>query len=153
MVSKSTIGEDVYKAFYVLLRDNLADRQSPARSASQWIFSAFPDVNSITRDDFPIVVIDKPEFSTENLTLKKNNVPISVTIHVFEAGDYAAKYCDEMADKVVNLINTNKYSSLRNTHRLYNTEIASIDSNVLMHDGLKVHVKSITINTVFRFGD
>jgi len=144
-VSKEHIARDVYRAIYTLISQNVTDLQNPARPASQWIFAAWPENLGADKDDYPIIVIEKPEFKTEKWTLTKHNVSISVDITVFNAGNKAAEGADNLCDEIANIILNNKYSDLRNDKRLYNTQITRIDSDTVIHRGIKVHIKSMTV--------
>jgi len=149
-VDKEHIGRDVYNAVYTLIKNNITDLQSPARNASQWIFSAWPENLGKDRDDYPIIIIDKPEFTTQNWTLKKSLVPVSIDIIIHNAGDKAAQGADNLADQIVKIITSNKYSVLRNTYRLYNAEITNMSSDVVLHERIKVHIKILTLSFDYR---
>ena len=150
-IDKDHIARDVYRAFYTLVTGSITDTQTTPRAVSSWCFSSFPDKNKLDKDDFPIVIFDKPTFTTENWTITKNNANTSMVITVYMAGNKAAENCDNMADQVFHIISDAKYSSLRNSTGLYNIEVVRMDADVVMIGEIKIHTKIIEISGVYRY--
>lgn len=150
-IDKEHIGKDAYNAMYALITGSITDTQSPARAVSKWCYSSFPDDRGKDRSDYPIIIFNPVEFTTENFTFKKTRALLTMVIEVYMAGDKSAKYADDVTDQVVDIITDNKYSSLRNTSKLYNTEITGMTTDTVMREDLKVHIKTVSVSFDFKF--
>lgn len=148
--SKSYLRRDFYRAIYGLITTYITDTQSPARAVTSWCFSAFPDKDELDTDDFPIVIFDKPIITSDQWTLTKHEISFEMNITVYTAGNKAAEYNNTLTDQIYSIFDTYGYSDLRNDKKLYNVEITGETEDVVLFQGIKVHLDVMTISGRFR---
>ena len=157
-VTRSTITKGVYRAIYDLLTDvtnGITDIQSPVRTRTVWILSAWPDnrQSGISKEDFPIVVVNNPTISTTRQTIKRTDVTANVIIDVYSSGNASAENLDKVFDNIYDVLRTYKWSTLRNTCLLIQPKIVDTANNIFMRGDLKVHVKSMNLQLTFTHSD
>lgn len=154
-VSKNNIARDVYRAMYSTVTNSITDMQSTARAVNRWCFSSWPDITQLDKDDFPIIIFDKPTIISDRFTITRADVTWNMMISVYTAGtsatgDKAAEQCDRLADQIYQIVNDAKFSTFRNTYNLYNVVVNAEDSGEIMIQRIKSHVKNIIYSGKFR---
>jgi len=152
-VARANITRDIYNNFYNMITANITDTQSPARTATSWCFSTWPQDKGNNKSDYPIIIINPSMVSTSNRTMTRTQINGSLSIEIYMAGDKSAKYADDLLDQIINILRQNKYTNLRNTGLLHKAEISDTSADVIMHDRLKVHIRSATISFEYVFND
>ena len=128
-ISKSTILENVFKIFY----DDLATLTSFS------IYPAFPYKDISSKSSYPIMVLESPDVSWENFTIKRKKVSGSID---FEINTTDAKTCDQFASAAINHIET-QTRNLR-TEGLINVQLDGMSKSGEQQGELNIHQKVIT---------
>ena len=135
-ISKSTILENVFKIFY----DDLATLTSFS------IYPAFPYKDISSKSSYPIMVLESPDVSWENFTIKRKKVSGSID---FEINTTDAKTCDQFASDAINHIET-QTRNLR-TEGLINVQLEGMSKSIEQKGELNIHNKIITWSFEFIF--
>jgi len=103
MVSLNTLGNDAITFFRDVLRQNLTDKQIPARNGSDWIYKSRPATNEI---DLPFVIVTENKEEADKLTIDplqaKMNIPsIRLDIRVWA---HKINHRDEIADEIIKIL-------------------------------------------------
>lgn len=130
-VNKSTILENIYKNFY----DDLATLTSFN------VYPAFPYVDINSGSNYPIMILESPDISWENFTIKKKKVSGTIDFEIYTTD---AKTCDQYASDAINHIET-QAKSLR-TDGLRNVQLDGTSKAVEQRGELNIHSKIITFS-------
>ena len=146
-VTKNTLARNGLIFLRDVLRTNLTDTQSPARSGSNWIFKNQPDKEEV---DFPHVILTTGNITRDNLVFNRSKSNISsmeVTATVW-ANNIADR--DSLADEVVSTLitttSTDGTDSLKAKSLWYQSSEMS-DADTFVGDSPDiVYVKNVKIN-------
>lgn len=99
-LSIDTLNYDAVAFVRDLLRNNLTDLQSPARSGSSWIFKSIPEEREW---DPPIVIVETGSSDRDVLTFTDKLRPPSL---IFNIRVYASKidHRDKLGDEIVKVL-------------------------------------------------
>jgi len=98
-VSKDTLGDSSITFVRDVLRHHLTDKQSPARTASNWIFKSRPEEREL---DPPIVIVDHASEEMVAINPYKQFAP-AINLNVVIWARHI-DHRDEIADEVVKIL-------------------------------------------------
>lgn len=122
-ITKATLGDKASIFIRDVLRENLTDTQSTARTGSDWVFKSMPDKLEI---DFPYIIVELTDESTSNLSFNRvKSFPSELT---FEILVYADKIADRdvLADEIVSVLRSP--SNTDGTDTILSKSLAYMDS-------------------------
>jgi hypothetical protein len=126
-----------------ILNTGLTDTQSPARTRTDWILSAFPDEYGDDFPDYPIVTIEtNPDINLISLGQSERMATISPTITV-----YAKKAIDldTITDDVINQLFINFRTTLESAS-MFSPTLGNTSTQTVFRDKGKVHIRTIPFN-------
>jgi len=156
MVNKATLVSDTFSQIFNVLNKNVYEISNSqgefvsldeTDSGNYWTGS-YPHTELITdQDEYPIGVLDTPEFDEDivGLRLTDSNLEIDITVY-----DTRAEHPPKFVEKAVNQIRNN--DTLKNTG-LYNVRTVDSTNEVLVaqRGGLKIHSYTATVELGFEF--
>jgi len=148
-ITKDTIAQTVPEYIADVLRNNLTDKQSPARSNSEWILVNHEDEVHI-KGNLPRVYIDYAGGSREAKAPKViGPVTVSIDIEIWCSGSNAKAYRNELADEITKYLTDQEYSDGSKTFREQSLMFESCDgsNDDALIDDVLVRIHKI----VFRF--
>ena len=103
MVSLDTLGNDAITFFRDVLRQNLTDKQIPARSGVDWIYKSRPATQEI---DLPFVIVTENRETMNKLTIDPANAKMNIPSIRLDIRVWAHKinHRDEIADEIVKIL-------------------------------------------------
>lgn len=144
-IAKATQLSDAWNEIYNLLigSSGLTDIRSPARTRSDWVFSAFPAVTGYGSSwYYPIVIIEPVNASTSEYRLNRGKRKITynfrITIYAKKAAD-----ADTLIDDVKNILEGN-ISSLSDSG-LNQMVIGTASFDNLEIEGNVVHARTLGV--------
>ena len=95
-ISRTTLRVDFFDDIYSVINSNVADPQS---RGVQWIFSSFPDVKTVNKIGYPILVIKKAKIKKTFPVFKKGR-PEPRTPLLIEVYSTSNIVVDQLADAI-----------------------------------------------------
>lgn len=138
-VAKSTVVENIYKNFYDLV--------SAVSAISSVVFPAFhEDINLTSKSDYPIVVINSPEISSDSFTFGKGLIEGTIDVDIYTvSADTADQFSSDVIDKIETSKGTLAGVKLREVH------LSGTIKETILHGDIKVHHKMLTFRYKFYY--
>lgn len=143
-LSKTTITSGIWKLF----KDRINSQVTTATLSDgtvitrQLISAAFPDKVFDEKDNYPIFIINQPEFTTDFFTYGKTIVDGTIDIDLFTTQSLAA---ESFTDQVIATIEA--YRPTLAASQVYDVQVEDIDTDMYTRGSIKVHSRTIK----FRF--
>ena len=99
-VTKSNILNGIYTNFY-----SIVSTIEPANIFAEKIYPSMPDVELNEKNSYPIIILESPEVDLTIFSIGKNLTNGTINFNVFTT---SAKLRDEIIDKIIYAIETNK---------------------------------------------
>lgn len=112
MVSIDTLGDDAITFFRDVLRNNLTDKKSPARSGSDWIFKSRPATLEI---NLPYVIVTKDSEYSDKLTIDGSKLTAPFFRLDIRVWAHHINHRDEIADEAVKILRTDTSADVNGT--------------------------------------
>jgi len=142
-VNKISLVSDIWKNF----RDRIIDQVTSVDiTGSQTItikntFTSFPDFETESKDNYPIIIIESPSISSDMFTNGKNMVSGEISIEIYATQAEAA---EKFLSKISNAIET--YVPSLGQVGFRNVYISDSDSDSAERGQIKLHLRSITFS-------
>ncbi len=148
-LSKSTVIAGVWELIYDrMVADvttiTLTDSSTPT---IQTYTGAFPDKDIDDSSKYPILVVNSPNLSWEEFTLTKKQVNGTLTIDIYTKKSESA---DLFMDAIIESIETYRHT-LGNTYKIVWVNLESTDYDMVMREGIKIHMRSCTFGFKYKF--
>jgi TATA-box binding protein (TBP) (component of TFIID and TFIIIB) len=134
-VTKQTITHSIYTNFY-----DIVSSLEPSNIFAERIFPSMPDVELNEKNSYPIIILESPETDLKIFSIGKNLTEGSINFNVFTT---SAKTRDEIIDKIIYAIETNKGVLAENNLR--QIEIDKITMDQVVRGKIKVNFCTIPI--------
>ena len=135
-VNKATVIENVYSEFYSLLKD----------VSGFDIYASFPNKDITSKSSYPIMILESPDISWENITFSGGLVEGHIELTIYTSD---AKTADQYASAANNKIEISE--SVLYTAGLENPRVDSTDKEVTQRGKLNIHMKSLIWRFEFNF--
>lgn len=148
-VTKDSIISSVWNNFQSVLSDNISSitKNNDETVSLKHITPAFSDKDFNSSEHYPLIILNSPSPSSENLTFGKVNTSGEIMI---ESMATDSQVVDKFADKIYNTIESNK-NTLRD-NGIKNIKWTTTESDVFPdRGGNKIHVRSLTFTWEFTF--
>jgi len=145
-VTKSTIVQSIWNNFYDRISANVktVTLVDSSKQTIQTYTAAFPSKSFDSKDNFPILIIDTPKFSTDFYTLTRSIVDGNIDIEIYTTKSESA---DKFVDAIFNSIETYK-NDLRGGG-IKMIELNSVDFDMFERGRMKIHMRRL--NFTFQF--
>lgn len=137
-INNSNLISGVFETLYDVINSNVTDTQIPARS--KWWFSAYPDQRNSTKSDFPIGIINPPNYTWLDFTLTKKWAEYETDIDVYSS---KAKEADVLLDSVLNALESNRRVLAEDGIIKY--RVVSTSTGVAKEGNMTLHIRTATI--------
>lgn len=150
-VTKQTLVSSVWENFYDILNTkvvgtSITDAHSNIHTLSR-ATNSFPDTAIDQKSTYPILIIHSPNFTTDTqFTLNKEESSGTIEIEIYTTSSEAA---DKFIDKIIDSVETSR-GDLADVG-LHKVVKASVDSDSIQREQIKLHVRSVTYSFVFRY--
>lgn len=150
-VEKNKLISSVWENFYDTLRNDVVgtsvtDTHSITHTLSR-ATNSFPDTAIDKKSTYPILIVHSPNFSADTqFTLNKEESSGTIEIEIYTTSSEAA---DKFIDSIIDSIETNR-GDLADAG-LHKVVKASVDSDSIQREQIKLHVRTVTYSFVFRY--
>ena len=138
-IANANLISGVFETLYDLITSQVSDPQIPARS--KWWFSTYPDNRLQTKADFPIGIINPPNYSWQDFTIKRKWAIIDISIDIYST---SAREADELVDSVLDALETNRVIFGQSGLIKYN--VTGTNSSVFKNGEITLHVRTASIS-------
>lgn len=142
-VTKQTITHSIYSNFYDIV-SAITNAPGPGNIFADRIFPSMPDVELNALNSYPIIILESPENDLKQFSMGKNLTEGTINFNVFTT---SAKTRDEIIDKIVYAIETNK--GVLATKNIRQVEIDKINMDQIARGKIKVNFCTIPIKFKF----
>lgn len=148
MIEKETIIEDVFKAFFDLLKENVSTVELTDGSEKEIAkySSSYPDFVKDDRIDFPILLVGSPDLNWENFTFGMKEVSGEIDIDIIDNNKQAT---DRFMSKIINTIEEAVHDLREEGLRF--VDLNSTDYNSFARGEMKLHDKQATFSFKYLF--
>lgn len=143
VVTKQTILHSIYTNFYDIV-SAIEAGPGAGNIFAEKIFPSMPDVDLAMINSYPIIILESPEVDLTIFSMGKNLTTGTITFNVFTT---SAKTRDQIVDKIVYAIETNKGVFAQNNIR--QIEIDKINMDQVARGKIKVNYCSVPIKFKF----
>jgi hypothetical protein len=145
-VTKSTIVQSIWNNFYDRISANVKNvtLSDSSKDTIKTYTAAFPSKSFESKTNFPIVVIDTPEFSTDFRTWTRSIAEGTISLEVYTT---KAESADKFVDAMINSIETYK-KDLRDAG-IRMIELDSMDNDMVENGRMKIHMRRMTFTFQF----
>ena len=145
MIDSSKIKEEVWTLFKDLIKNNVTSVTIQGSGGAntkivtiQNVSSSFPDELFDSKTNYPMIVVNSPDFNSSPVTYRDRELSGTIEFEVFSNQSESA---DKILDKINDTIITNE-STLR-TSGIEELEIDSNDSNHYDRNKISVHSRMV----------
>lgn len=135
-ISQESLYSDIYKIFYAILSKNVT-----VTGKDRVWYSAFPDIDIDSKEDYPFFIINSPSITDESFTMTKEILPTSLEIEVYTT---SANTRDEYSSNILYQIKANKHYLRKLGIR--KLKLQTDDSDMIMRDKIKLHTKRLVFS-------
>jgi len=145
----STMYETLWEAIY----DRVNAQVTDPLDRSKWIYARFPqdDIDGAKKKgiNYPIIIISKIRARTERKTYHAKRAMISFDIDIMDTG---GERLEQLSSDVFYAINSYR-DTLRCTYHLSDLELSNTFEDDFMRGAESLHLKSLTFEGRYGFGD
>jgi TATA-box binding protein (TBP) (component of TFIID and TFIIIB) len=138
-VTKQKITHSIYTNFY-----DIVSTIEPSNIFAERIFPSMPDIELNEKNSYPIIILESSEIDLTIFSIGKNLTTGTINFNVFTT---SAKLRDEIIDKIIYTIETNK--GVLATNNLRQIEIDKITMDQIARGKIKVNFCTIPIKFKF----
>jgi len=142
IVTKSSIIHGIYTNFYDIL--SAISATGPGNIFAERIYPSMPDIELGNINSYPILILESPEIDLNQFSFGKNVTNGRILLNIYAT---SAKTRDQIADKVIYAVETNKDTLAEQNLRQVN--IDTITSDQIARGKIKVHYCMIPIKFQF----
>jgi hypothetical protein len=138
-IAKATYSDNIWKNFFDLIKDQVTSlyiNASIGTSTIKVYTTSFSDNEFDEKTDYPVIVIETPSVSTEQLTMGKTKVSGTMDIEIYAS---AKETSSKFFDKINNTIETYKHTLRQQGLRFI--ELDSSDYQHYQRGKIKIHMK------------
>jgi uncharacterized Zn finger protein len=148
MVSKSNIIENTWKEFYDRVKAQVLSTSitGSVTVTVQNYVSSFPDQLIDSKSEYPIIVVETPNFSGEVFTIGKDKLAGTIKIEIYATQAEAA---DKLFSQVIDSIETYK-RELREAG-LTMVKLDDTDSDHISRDKINIHTRMAQFKFSFQY--
>ena len=142
-VLKATFIENVYKNFYDIV-SAISSGPGPGNIFEDRIFPSMPDVELNAVNSYPIIILESPniDMAQFDMGLNVSNGTINITVYTTQA-----KMRDQIVDKIVYAIETNKGTLA--TNNLHQVNFGTMSTDQVARGKIKVNMTTIPVTFKF----
>jgi len=137
-INNSNLISGVFETLYDLLDANVTDPNAPP--SRKWIFSTYPGNEIDTKSDFPIIIINPPNYTWQNFTITKKWAEYEVEIDIYST---KAEQADKLLDEILNVLETNR--TALGADGIIKYKVIGTSSSTVKNGEIRVHIRTGTI--------
>lgn len=147
-ISSETIVQDIWKTFYDRVKDQVTSVSitGPLTVTVQNYVSSYSDKLLSTKSNYPILVVESPNLSTDYFTAAKDKFTGTIDLEIYTNQGESA---DKLMSEIIKAVETYK-PTLRQSE-ISKTKLEDTDTDMVERGAIKIHMRRATFSFEYHY--